>query len=155
MNYITITHPDINNGLGCRVTLWIAGCSHHCKGCHNPETWEYNQGNPLEEAYTEISKALSKPYIKGLTLSGGDPLSQSDASLKELYEFLLRIKHDFPGKDIWIYAGDYYEEAIQNEYKKKILDLCDYMVEGPYVCQQRDLSLAFRGSRNQNIVKLK
>ena len=155
MNYISITNPDINNGLGCRVTLWVAGCSHHCKGCHNPETWEYNQGKPLDEAYDGVAAALRKPYIKGLTLSGGDPLSQSDDSLRELYDFLVRIKHDFPDKDIWIFAGEYYEEAVQHDIKKKILDLCDYMVDGPYVCQQRDLSLAFRGSRNQNIIRLK
>lgn len=153
MRYLQITSPDINNGLGFRVTLWVAGCSHHCKFCHNPETWEYNQGRT--DIKDELFEKIDKPYIKGLTLSGGDPLSQSDKDLQDLYDLLVEFKQKFPDKDIWIYAGDTYEEAIQNPYKKQILDLCDVMVEGKYVHELRDLSLPFRGSSNQKIINLK
>ena len=153
MRYLQITSPDINNGLGFRVTLWVAGCSHHCKFCHNPETWDYNQGRT--DIKDELFEKIDKPYIKGLTLSGGDPLSQSDKDLQDLYELLVEFKQKFPDKDIWIYAGDTYEEAMQNPYKKQILDLCDVMVEGKYVHELRDLSLPFRGSSNQKIINLK
>lgn len=153
MRYLQITSPDINNGLGFRVTLWVAGCSHHCKFCHNPETWDYNQGRT--DIKDELFEKIDKPYIKGLTLSGGDPLSQSDKDLQDLYELLIEFKKKFPDKDIWIYAGDTYEEAIQNPYKKMILNLCDVMVEGKYVHELRDLSLPFRGSSNQKIINLK
>jgi anaerobic ribonucleoside-triphosphate reductase activating protein len=155
MKYIAVTSPDINNGLGCRATLWVSGCSRHCKGCQNPETWEYNQGKELSDAWKEISDALTKEYIKGLSISGGDPFSQTDEDMEDLYKLLVDVKRNFPQKDIWLYAGEYYEEAIENPVKKKILGLCDVMVDGPYIYQQKDTSLPFRGSRNQHIIDLK
>jgi len=155
MRYLNITSPDINNGTGFRVTLWVAGCPHHCPGCHNKETWEYNQGLYLDDIREDLFNKLSKPYISGLTLSGGDPLGQSDESLKELYSLLVEIKEKFPEKNIWIYAGETYESAITNPYKKKVLDMCDVMVDGRYIQSQRNTSLAFRGSENQRILDLK
>ena len=152
MRYLKITSPDINNGLGFRVTLWVAGCSHHCKFCHNPETWDYNQG--ATSLKDELFEKLNKPYIKGLTLSGGDPLAQSDKCLNELYQLLVEYKKTFPGKDIWIYSGYTYEEAVKHPLRVKILSLCDVMVDGPYIHAKRDLSLPFRGSSNQRIIYL-
>lgn len=150
MRYIKVTSPDINNGTGCRVTVWVAGCSHCCKGCHNPQTWDYNQG--VEDVWDELMEKLSLPYIKGVTFSGGDPLSQSDANLKQLLVLIGRIKTMFPEKDIWLFTGDVYEEAIQNPLKSAIIDECDVLVDGPFKLYLRDTSLAFRGSSNQRII---
>lgn len=158
MNYITVTSPDINNGLGCRVTLWVAGCSNHCQGCQNPETWNYNQGKPLEDAYEKVSEELKKPYIIGLTFSGGDPLNQERDSLEELLRFILRIRADFPDKNIWVYTGNTYEELMESQNSdiyEKILSNIEYLVEGRYVQSLRDVSLPFKGSSNQRIMKLK
>lgn len=155
MKILSITSPDVNNGTGFRVTLWVAGCSHHCKGCHNPETWDYNQGRPLREVRKDLYKQLDKSYIKGLTLSGGDPLAQSKKSLFELYLLLRRIKKKFPDKDIWIYSGYTYEEILQDKFKKLVLSQCDVLVDGPYRYALRDTSLPFRGSSNQRIIYLK
>lgn len=155
MRVLNITSPDVNNGLGFRVTLWVAGCNHHCKGCHNPETWNYHQGKKLSEVKKELFEQLDKEYIKGLTLSGGDPLAQNWKSLIELYILLGQIKRRFPNKDIWIYSGDVYENLLEHPIKKRILQRCDVLVDGPYRYALRDTSLPFRGSSNQRIINLK
>lgn len=151
MRYLNITHPDVNNGLGCRVTLWVSGCSHKCPGCHNQGTWDYNIGSPLKNAWKEIKEQLEKSYIKGLTVSGGDPLAQSEESLNELYLFLKKVKKTFPSKDIWLYTGYVMDEINKDENKWKILEFCDVVVDGPYVKDLRDTTLPFRGSSNQKI----
>lgn len=157
MKIITITTPDIENGLGCRVTIWVAGCSHHCPGCHNPHTWAYEQGRPLldKDVQEKIFNELSKPYIKGITLSGGDPLSQSYDSLCDLDIFLKTLKEEFPEKDVWIFAGETYEEAMTSPIKRKILEKCDVMVDGPFIMALKDPDIPFRGSKNQRIINLK
>lgn len=154
MKYLNITGPDVNNGTGFRITLWVAGCSRHCKGCQNPGTWNYEQGRSINECREELMQRLASPYIKGLTLSGGDPLDQSDESLDELRDMLSVVKKTYPDKDIWIYSGEYFEDAIKNPHKEAVLRLCDTMVDGPYIEKQRDLSLPFRGSKNQRILDL-
>lgn len=155
MKILNITSPDVNNGTGFRVTLWIAGCSHHCRGCHNPESWDYNQGKPLREVRKDLFDKLDKSYIKGLTLSGGDPLAQSRRNLLKLYFLLRRIKKKFPNKDIWIYSGYTHEEILQDKFKKLVLSQCDVLVDGLYKYALRDTSLPFRGSSNQRIIYLK
>ena len=155
MKILNITSPDVNNGTGFRVTLWIAGCSHHCRGCHNPESWDYNQGKSLREVRKDLFDRLDKSYIQGLTLSGGDPLAQSRKSLLELYFLLRRIKKKFPNKDIWIYSGYTHEEILQDKFKKLVLSQCDVLVDGLYKYALRDTSLPFRGSSNQRIIYLK
>ena len=155
MKILNITSPDVNNGTGFRVTLWIAGCSHHCRGCHNPESWDYNQGKPLREVRKDLFDKLDKSYIQGLTLSGGDPLAQSRRNLLELYFLLRRIKKKFPNKDIWIYSGYTHEEILQDKFKKLVLSQCDVLVDGLYKYALRDTSLPFRGSSNQRIIYLK
>lgn len=147
MKYMRITKPDINNGIGCRVTIWISGCSKRCPGCHNPETWDKNLGKEVtEETIEELSKILEKPYIKGLTLSGGNP---TDAPEEELVWLLSEIKTRFPKKDIWLYSGDTMEEIRAN--KPRILDYIDVLVDGSFLIEERDITLPFRGSRNQRI----
>lgn len=155
MKILNITSPDVNNGTGFRVTLWVAGCSHHCRGCHNPESWDYNQGKSLKEVRKDLFDKLNKSYIQGLTLSGGDPLAQSRKSLLELYFLLRRIKKKFPNKDIWIYSGYTHEEILQDKFKKLVLSQCDVLVDGLYRYALRDTSLPFRGSSNQRIIYLK
>ena len=155
MKILNITSPDVNNGTGFRVTLWVAGCSHHCRGCHNPESWDYNQGKSLREVRKDLFDRLDKSYIQGLTLSGGDPLAQSRKSLLELYFLLRRIKKKFPNKDIWIYSGYTHEEILQDKFKKLVLSQCDVLVDDIYRYALRDTSLPFRGSSNQRIIYLK
>jgi len=157
MRYLTITSPDINNGSGCRVTLWVAGCSHHCKGCQNPQSWNFSSGKRFNflKVYKEIYNILKKPYIKGLTLSGGDPLSQDKYGLILMFVFVKLIKLRFPDKDVWVFSGFKYEDAIKNEWRKRLINVCDIMVDGPYKDKLRDTSLPFRGSSNQRILKIK
>ena len=153
MRYLNITAPDISNGVGCRVTLWISGCFHQCKGCHNPHTWNYEQGKYVtDETIEEIGKWLEKPYIKGLTISGGDPLANSIFVMGELENFCKKIKERFPDKDIWIYTGYVYENLREDQLK--VLQYCDVLVDGPYKEELRDLTLPFRGSSNQRIIYL-
>ena len=156
MNVLTLTTPDVENGSGNRVTLWVAGCSHKCPECHNKHTWAYNQGVPLDspEVYDKIYGESNHDYIQGLTLSGGDPLDQSDESIKELIEFVKKYKNDFPDKDIWVYTGCIYEELLERECVVDLLSLCDVLVDGAFDKKCFKLDLAFRGSTNQRIIDL-
>lgn len=156
MRVLTITSPDMENGLGCRLTIWFAGCSHHCPGCHNQHTWDYNQGTALFDptVLSKIYTDVDKDYIAGITLAGGDPLSQSDESLNELLSFIKEFKQKYPTKNIWIYSGAVYESDSKHPIKKSILDLCDVLVDGPFIIEQLDTDIAFRGSKNQRIIDL-
>ncbi len=146
MRIHNITYPDINNGLGCRVTLWVSGCVHHCKGCHNPETWDFNGGREFtDDDKKMIFEILEKPYIKGITLSGGDPLCSYDNILILIKE----IKEKFPNKDIWVFTGFTFDYV--NKHMEELLNYVDVIVDGKYVEDLRDVSLKFRGSSNQNI----
>ena len=157
MRVLTITTPDVENGLGNRVTIWFAGCSHRCVGCHNQHTWDYNQGTPLIESgvISKIFKEVDKEYISGITLAGGDPFSQTDESLNELLAFIIKYKEIFPEKNIWVYSGATYESDMLHPIKRQILNKCDVMVDGPFILALRDQDLAFRGSSNQRVIDLK
>lgn len=161
MKYCGITAPDIANGTGCRVVLWISGCSHHCKGCHNQETWDYSFGKDFDDnAISEIMKWLDKPFISGITISGGDPLDRDINDLQQLFDLCKMIKDKYPEKTIWIYTGYTFEHFFTNVDDRKqmcqqILSLCDTLVDGPYIEDLRDLSIPFRGSTNQRIIDLK
>lgn len=164
MNYIKISKCDIANGIGIRVVLWVSGCSLHCKGCHNPETWDFNYGKPFDDnAKQELFDALNKPWIKGITLSGGHPLEYEN--LPVVYDIVKETKEKFPNKDIWLYTG--YTLSI-NDFdtsvdigldngllRNYILAMCDVVVDGPYIEEQRDVSLPFRGSKNQRLIDVK
>ncbi len=152
MKYSEITYPDVNNGEGCRVTLFVSGCSHRCKGCHNPETWNFDFGKDFnDEVKIRLFDIVSKPYIKGLTLSGGDPLDSYDDVLDLVKEFRNRFGET---KDIWVYTGYVIDDLLKLN-KDEILDYIDVLVDGEYIEEQRDVSLAFRGSKNQRIIRLK
>ena len=151
MKYVSITTSDVNNGLGCRTTFWVSGCTHHCKQCHNRKTWSFNSGKQYNEKVEEVLfNEIDKPYIKGLTLSGGDPLDSPDGVLELLKHFRDRFGDT---KDVWIYTGYTYEYC--KEHFPEILELSDILVDGMYDCTKRDTSLAFRGSSNQRIIDLK
>ena len=151
MNYSGIVNCSIVDGIGFRTTLFISGCKHCCEGCQNPHTWDFNAGRPYTEEVEEILfDRISEDYIKGLTLSGGDPLYSAD----DVYELLVRFRERFGDtKSVWLYTGFKYEYC--KEHFSKILDLCDVLVDGTYKCGERDTTLAFRGSRNQRVINLK
>lgn len=151
MNYEKIDKCSVSNGIGVRTVLWISGCDIHCKNCHNPQTWDFNSGIPFtEETMQELLYDLSKPYIKGITLSGGHPLDPLNAS--KVLKIIKRVKMVFPNKDIWIYSGYVWENIIKDETLREIMKYTDVLVDGAYVDELRDISLAFRGSSNQRII---
>lgn len=147
MRYHNITTDDMKNGSGLRVVLWVSGCLHHCKGCHNPETWNPNHGLIFDDrARGEILYELSKDHISGLTLSGGDPLHPNNrADITELVKF---VKQIYPDKTIWCYTGYTYDEVKHLE----VLRYIDVLVDGKY---DRNLPPAqWVGSNNQKVIKL-
>lgn len=150
MNYLAIDEADFANGQGVRVVLWVAGCTHHCEGCHNPQTHDFNAGKQID-TYTlfELNTLLSKPYIKGLTITGGDPLAKPNRKATEYICQWLRFVNDRP-IDFWIYTGHTYE-ALEDEID---LSFADYLVDGRFVKSLKQ-PLAFRGSSNQRIIDIK
>lgn len=149
MNYIKITKNDIANGEGVRVVLWVAGCSLHCKGCHNPSTWDFNVGKPFDnKAKQELFDALDKPYIRGITFSGGNPLERP----YQIFLLIKEIKSKFPDKDIWLYSGFTFDEICLSREKFKAILNVDVLVDGPYIEEQRDISLPYCGSKNQRLI---
>lgn len=158
MNYEKIDKCSVSNGLGIRTVLWISGCNIHCKNCHNQSTWDFNSGIPFtDDTMQEILYDLSKPYIKGLTLSGGHPLDPHNAP--KVLEIVKRVKMVFPNmvfpnKDIWIYTGYVWEDIIKDDILKEILKRTDVLVDGAYIDELRDITLPFRGSSNQRIINV-
>lgn len=164
MNYHNITHEDMNNGDGLRVVLWCSGCSLHCKGCQNPQTWDATSGILFDnQAKEEIFEQLSKPYISGLTLSGGHPLE--DYNLETVYLLLKEVKEQFPQKNIWLYTGYTWEYIfpkvitddfdVNRVYRQEIVKMCDVLIDGPYIEEQKDITLKWRGSKNQRVIDIK
>lgn len=138
------------NGDGLRVVLWVAGCSHHCKGCQNPITWDPEGGIPFDEAAKEeIYEQLDKDYISGITFSGGDPLHEANED--EITEFAREIKENYPDKDIWLYTGYEWEDIRDHE----IMDYADVVVDGRFILAQRDVTLEWKGSPNQRVIDVK
>ena len=151
MNYEKVDKCSVSNGAGVRTVLWVSGCDVHCHNCHNPQTWDFNSGIPFtDDTMQELLYDLSKPYIKGLTLSGGHPLDPQNAP--EVLKIVKRVKMVFPNKDIWIYSGYEWENIIKDETLREILKYTDVLVDGAYVDELRDISLAFKGSSNQRII---
>lgn len=150
MNILKIQQYDINNGDGVRVSIWTAGCSHHCKGCWSKDTWNPNQGKPLTEALPEIEKAILNSNIDGVSILGGDPLYDvmEMGSDKDLVALLNLCKHH--KKNVWLWTGYKYEEI-----PAYIRDMCDVIIDGVFVESLKDLNLKHRGSSNQRIIKKK
>ncbi len=153
MNYHNITYPDMNNGEGLRVVLWLSGCSHKCRGCQNPQTWDADSGIQFDEsAKEELFRELGKDYISGLTLTGGDPLF--DCNLEDVLELVNSIRKSFPQKTIWIYTGYLFGDIIRDPSKYEIIKNCDVLIDGRYIESLRDISLEWCGSSNQNIIDI-
>lgn len=178
LRIVDITAPDINNGNGIRVTLWVAGCTNHCKGCHNAWTWDYEQGRPFnkyeEDIKEQLANWLSRDYVQGLTISGGDPMCQDAEALRSLISLVAWMRDEFPTKDIWLYTGLTLESIKENpkfklwEFKRKrkimaikhlqrsLISHVDVLVDGPYIEEKRDVvHCPFRGSTNQRIIYMK
>lgn len=163
MNYHKIEKTSIVNGTGIRVVLWVSGCSLHCKGCHNPETWSVNSGKPFdEEAKKELFEVLNKPYIQGITFSGGHPLE--DENVETIYLLIKEIRDKFPTKDIWLYTGytleQIYPTVVTDDldltrfYRQSIVEMCDVVVDGKYVEELKDITLKWKGSSNQRVIDM-
>ena len=159
MKYAAIKSCDIANGPGVRVSLFVSGCRHHCKDCFNPETWDFAYGQPFDEAVMEHILALMAPdYIRGITYLGGEPFEPENQ--KELAGLLQKIKESYPEKNVWCYTGYLYDVdlipggKVYTEYTDKMLACIDTLVDGEFIEAEKDLTLEFRGSRNQRILHL-
>lgn len=160
MHYGTIKKYDIANGEGVRVTLFVSGCTNHCKNCFQPETWDFNYGKPYtKETENEIIASLKAPYIHGLTLLGGEPFEPENQ--RELVHLLRRIKEEMPEKTIWSFTGFVYDQDLLEGQRKhcevtdELLSYLDVLVDGPFIEEQKNIQLKFRGSENQRVIDMK
>ena len=151
LRVINIYRETIVDGEGLRYSIYFSGCGHHCKGCQNPETWEYNQGTVLDAQFEEriFDEINSNSLLSGVTLSGGDPLYNPEA----LLDFLKKLKRRTKA-NVWCYTGFVYEKLLKDDLRSKCLKYIDVLVDGPYIESKRDVNLAFRGSSNQRILRL-
>ena len=159
MYFGNIIKCDIEDGIGVRVSLFVSGCRHHCKGCFQPETWDFNYGEEFtDKTEAELLEALKPDYIDGLTLLGGEPFEPENQ--KVLYPFLKKLREYFPNKNVWCYSGYTFEELCGNAHPVTdvtvpMLELIDVLVDGEFVQELKNISLQFRGSSNQRILDVK
>ena len=150
MYYGAIKEYDIANGPGVRVSLFVSGCRNHCKGCFQPETWDFNYGEEFtSETEDHIIEMLAGENIDGLSVLGGDPMEPENRI--PLTPFLWKVKHYFPQKSIWVYTGYLYEQLSY----LPIMEYIDVLVDGKFIEEKKDISLAFRGSTNQRIIDVR
>ena len=159
MKYGNIKYFDIADGPGVRTTLFVSGCTHHCPGCFQPETWDFDFGEDFTpEVEDRIIESLAPDYVDGLTLLGGEPMEK--VNQRALLPFVRRVKAAYPQKDIWCYTGYTLERDLLSpsrarcEVTDELLSLIDVLVDGEFIEAQRDLTLLFRGSRNQRLIDL-
>ena len=158
MNYGAIKKCDIANGVGVRTVLFVSGCSHHCKGCFQPETWNFDYGERYtKETEDEIIESLRPDYVDGITLLGGEPFEPENQ--RELVKLLRRIKKELPQKTVWSFSGFTYEELTGDsravcEVTNEMLSMLDVLVDGEFVEAKRNISLRFRGSENQRLIDM-
>ena len=159
MNYGKIEPMSIVDGEGIRVTLFVSGCRNHCKGCFNEETWDFGYGNPFTEIEAnEVIEACRPEYIAGLTILGGEPFEPENQA--ELLPLIDRFKRAYPGKNLWMFTGYILERDLAPGGRKyidtvtpRILESVDVLVDGPFILEKRDLTLKFRGSSNQRLLR--
>ena len=157
MNYGEIKKCDIANGEGVRVTLFVSGCTHHCEGCFQPETWNFSYGKPFDETTVqELMDSLAPDYVDGLTLLGGEPFEPDNQ--RALLPLLRRVRAELPSKNIWAYTGYTLETDLLSpsrarcECTDEMLSLIDVLVDGEFILSQKNISLSFRGSENQRLI---
>lgn len=160
MNYSQIIKMDIANGKGFRLSLFVSGCRHHCKGCFQSQTWDFKYGQEFtDKTLMYILKELSKPQYDGITILGGEPFEPENQRVVSRITSV--IKSQLPNKTIWIYTGCIYEDLLnpnssyRTQYTDKILHHTDILVDGPFIEEQKNITLKFRGSENQRIINLK
>ena len=160
MNYAQIKNCDIANGEGVRVTLFVSGCTNRCEGCFQPETWDFNFGEPFtKETEDRILEMLKPSYINGLTLLGGEPFEPQNQ--RALLPFVKRVREMYPEKNIWAFTGFTLEQLLQKsphprcESTDELLSMIDVLVDGQFVLAKKNLRLRFRGSENQRLLDLK
>lgn len=157
MNYADIKRCDVANGPGVRVSLFVSGCTHHCKECFNPETWDFAYGDPFTEETIELLMEYLKPdYIKGLTLLGGEPLEHENQ--KGLLPLLMRVHETYPEKTVWCFTGYDFQQDVTGrmlsewQETKELLSYIDVIVDGEFEIDKKDLGLVFKGSSNQRSI---
>ncbi len=160
MNYAAIKKCDIANGTGVRTSLFVSGCRHHCKGCFQPETWDFGFGNEFNsDVEDDIIESLAPEYIEGLTLLGGEPFEPENQRV--LVKFLKRVREIYPQKSIWCYSGYLFDEELIKDSKARcevtdeMLSYIDVLVDGEFVLEKKNIMLKFRGSENQRIIDVK
>ena len=159
MNYAEIKYCDIANGVGTRTTLFVSGCTHHCEECFQPQTWNFDFGEPFTpEVEDKIIESMKPEYVRGLTLLGGEPMEPDNQ--RALAGFVERVKAEFPDKTIWCFTGDLLEDLLDPQGQRRteatdaLLACIDVLVDGPYEKELHDISLRFRGSSNQRLIDL-
>ena len=159
MNYAEIKYCDIANGLGCRTVMFVSGCRNSCKGCFQPQTWAFDYGKEFDEkVQKEILDSLAPAYVQGLTLLGGEPFEEENQ--KDLLPFVRKVKERYPKKNIWAFTGYIYDKDLIPRGRKytedtdELLSLIDILVDGPFREEEKDITLKFRGSRNQRVIDL-
>lgn len=154
MNYATIKNCDIANGPGVRVSLFVSGCTHKCKGCFNEVAWDFQYGEPFTQQTVDTILQMMKPtHIKGLTLLGGEPFEPQNQGA--IVELLRQVKREYPDKSIWAFSGYLFDKDILSGRlgdTREYLSYLDVLVDGPFVEAKKNLSLRFRGSENQRLI---
>lgn len=157
MNYAAIKNCDIANGPGVRVSLFVSGCTHRCKGCFNEVAWDFHYGKPFtQETVRQILEMLAPEYVKGITILGGEPFEPENQL--PVVELLRQVKAQYPDKSVWAFSGYLFDKDILAgtlgpwEITREYLSYLDVIVDGPFILEKRDLSLRFRGSSNQRII---
>ena len=160
MNYAGIKYCDIANGLGCRTVLFVSGCRNACKGCFQPQTWDFTYGECFDEQVQQkVLDSLKPEYIEGMTLLGGEPFEEENQ--EALLPFMKKVKSLYPDKNVWAFTGYIYDKDLILGGRKHtkdtddLLSLIDVLVDGPFIEEQKDITLKFRGSVNQRILDLK
>lgn len=160
MNIGQIMKADCANGTGMRVSVFVSGCTNHCKGCFQPQTWDFDYGIPYTDKIEQgIIDELSKPYYEGLTILGGEPFEPSNQAV--LVDLVERVRRELPEKTIWMYTGFVYDRDLivggkrYTDVTDRILDNIDILVDGPFVEGKKNISLSFRGSENQRLIDMK
>lgn len=166
MRYSSMRNLDISNGEGVGVSLFVQGCPFHCFGCFNSDTWDFNGGKEwTEKTKNKFMKLINRPYIKRISFLGGECLAEQN--LDEILSLIKQVRNSFPDKTIWLYTGYSYseifrgqssclsQEGLNNFKRREIIKLCDVVVDGEYIDEQKDLSLKWRGSKNQHVIDVK